>query len=386
MVRVGDVLRLERRQIDVDPTGNYREIGVRSFGNGIFHKPAVTGDQLGNKRVFKIEPGDLVLSNVFGWEGAVALAGETERGMIGSHRFMTYVPRDQRILTAWARWFFTSERGLELLGAASPGSAGRNRTLAIDRFERLEIPLPKLDEQRQVISRLQTLADCAGRLGMLLEQARTLSDAYAVSSCGRPDLLVEQKAATGWRHVRLGSIMTQPLDRVRVDTAETYPNVGIYSFGRGVFEKPPIDGASTSATSLNRVRVGQFIYSRLFAFEGAYAHVPAEFDGYFVSNEFPTFDVDQSQSDARWLAAFLRSPARWAELGGASKGLGVRRQRVPVDAVLDYELWLPPIDVQRSALKGLITIDRTNSARLKVEEHIDALVPAALNEAFSPLS
>jgi type I restriction enzyme S subunit len=43
------------------------------------------------------------------------------------------------------------------------------------------------------------------------------------------------------------------------------------------------------------VRAKQFIYSRLFAFEGAYGVVPDEFDGLFVSNEYPTFDLDTSR-------------------------------------------------------------------------------------------
>jgi type I restriction enzyme S subunit len=124
----------------VDQTREYQEIGVRSFGRGIFHKEPVAGTDLGNKRVFQIEPGDLVISNVFAWEGAIAVASGAEAGRIGSHRFMTFVAIDDRIETSWAAWFFRSEPGLELIGRASPGSAGRNRTLAIDRFESLEIP------------------------------------------------------------------------------------------------------------------------------------------------------------------------------------------------------------------------------------------------------
>ena len=44
--------------------------------------------------------------------------------------------------------------------------------------------------------------------------------------------------------------------------------------------------------SLRRVKEGQFIYSRLFAFEGAYGMVTKEFDGAFVSQEYPTFKCD----------------------------------------------------------------------------------------------
>ncbi len=141
-VRVGDVLSLQRRAVVIEPDDMYEEIGVRSFGRGIFHKEAVRGAELGNKRVFRIEPGDLVLSNVFAWEGAIAVASNAETGKIGSHRFMTFVPIDNRIETSWASWFFRSETGLALIRKASPGSAGRNRTLAIDRFEALEIPFP----------------------------------------------------------------------------------------------------------------------------------------------------------------------------------------------------------------------------------------------------
>jgi type I restriction enzyme S subunit len=155
--RIGDVIRLRRTPVVVDPFGTYEEIGVRSFGRGIFHKESVTGVELGNKRVFEIHPGDLVLSNVFAWEGAVALAGESERGRIGSHRFMTYVPVADEVDLSYLRSFFVSEPGLALLNRASPGSAGRNKTLAVDRFEALEMVLPDTDAQRRIAARLDSL-------------------------------------------------------------------------------------------------------------------------------------------------------------------------------------------------------------------------------------
>src|SRR5262245_57955823 len=97
VVPLGEVLQLQRRWIKVHPTETYREIGVRSFGNGIFHKAPIQGSILGNKRVLRIEPGDLVFNNVFAWEGAVAIAGPEEAGMIGSHRFVTYTVTRRKV-------------------------------------------------------------------------------------------------------------------------------------------------------------------------------------------------------------------------------------------------------------------------------------------------
>jgi restriction endonuclease S subunit len=184
-VLVGDVLSLQRRTVDVDPGQVYREIGIRSFGRGIFHKEPISGADLGSKRVFYIQPGDLVISNVFAWEGAIALASSAEAGMIGSHRFMTFVPKDGLISTSWASWFFKSDLGLTLIRQASPGSAGRNRTLAVGRFEALKIPLPVLDEQVRIADRLNRLEATAARLRHMTDQASALISALVPSALNR---------------------------------------------------------------------------------------------------------------------------------------------------------------------------------------------------------
>src|ERR1700682_2184365 len=106
MVPLREVLQLQRRWIKLHPTETYREVGIRSFGNGIFHKAPIQGSVLGNKRVLRIEPGDLVFNNVFAWEGAVAVAGAAEAGMIGSHRFVTYTVNPGKATAEFLHLFF----------------------------------------------------------------------------------------------------------------------------------------------------------------------------------------------------------------------------------------------------------------------------------------
>jgi type I restriction enzyme S subunit len=180
--------------------------------------------------------------------------------------------------------------------------------------------------------------------------------------------------------------MQPAFDSIHVEPEGSYPNLGIFSFGRGLFAKPNIEGGATSAKVLNRVHAEQFIYSRLFAFEGSYAFVVREFDGYFVSNEFPTFDTDPEQLEARWLANYLRSPDRWAELASSSKGLGVRRQRVPVESVLAYELWLPPVEQQRAMVQMIDRLEQARVSRAQADAWIGSLAPAAVNEAFAGIA
>jgi type I restriction enzyme M protein len=204
-----------------------------------------------------------------------------------------------------------------------------------------------------------------------------------VSLGQRRDLSDAQKEELGWRQFKLSEVMTPASDPVSVEVDKQYPNVGILSFGRGVFEKAPIDGARTSAKTLYRIKAGQFIYSRLFAFEGAYAAVPPPVDGWYVSNEFPTFDVDNEIADPRFLATYFRSPEIWQQLARSSRGLGVRRQRVHADAVIALTVWLPPRSDQFSVIDQLSRLSGKDGLRARFLDLVGAFEASVLNDLIS---
>jgi type I restriction enzyme S subunit len=54
-------LKRVRKKVEVKPDKEYREIGIRSHGKGIFHKNPTTAIQLGNKSVFWVKEPALYL-------------------------------------------------------------------------------------------------------------------------------------------------------------------------------------------------------------------------------------------------------------------------------------------------------------------------------------
>lgn len=144
---LAEVAPLKRRPVKTDPSGRYREIGIRSFGRGTFHKAAVDGTSLGTKRIFKIEANDLLFNIVFAWEGAVAVARPHDHGRVGSHRFLTCVPKEGLATSGFLCFHFLTDRGLDQLGKASPGGAGRNRTLGLKTLEEIPVPVPSFEKQ-----------------------------------------------------------------------------------------------------------------------------------------------------------------------------------------------------------------------------------------------
>ena len=142
--------RIKEKLIPID-LEEYRQIGIRSHCKGIFHKEAVSGESLGNKSVFWIKPDCFVVNIVFAWEHAIAKTTINEDGMIASHRFPMYQPNESLDLD-FLLFFFKTAMGKHLLGLASPGGAGRNKTLGQVEFIKLKIPVPSLEEQKNIVS------------------------------------------------------------------------------------------------------------------------------------------------------------------------------------------------------------------------------------------
>lgn len=161
------------KPVDVNPSQLYTQIGIRSHGKGIFHKEAVSGKSLGNKRVFWIEEDKLILNIVFAWERAITKTSSLEKGMVASHRFPMYKPKKGLINLDFILLFFLTTRGKTYLELASPGGAGRNKTLGQSEFEKLKIYLPSIKEQEKIVSFLNEISKQIELVNEQVEQTRT---------------------------------------------------------------------------------------------------------------------------------------------------------------------------------------------------------------------
>lgn len=380
LVRVEDVLSLKRRAVAVTLDGAYEEIGIRSFGRGVFHKEPVSGGDLGSKRVFRIEPGDLLISNVFAWEGAVAVAGQGESGKIGSHRFMTYTPVDDRIDTTWASWYFRSEPGLKLIRQASPGSAGRNRTLAISRFKELEIPLPPIDEQRRIAQQLNRIATASEQIVSYVSQSARLAAALPLA------IHAEHESSGKWPATRLGDVLELIRSPVEIDPRVEYTTLGVKSFGNGAFHYPSRPGDQIGKLQFQSVESGLLVVSNIQAWEGAVATTEESDEHTVASRRFLFFRPVAGKEATDFFWALLLGTRGLDAIRQASPGSAIRNRTLAIDRFHRIELPVPPPEEQvliakkiRVARNGIREFQRRSES---LAERVSAVVPAGLNKAF----
>jgi type I restriction enzyme M protein len=123
-----------------------------------------------------------------------------------------------------------------------------------------------------------------------------------------------------WRRVVLGEALEESGTLEELQPNESYGLLGVGLEGRGPFLRETKLGQEVGATALTRVDAGSFIYSRLFAWRGAFGVVPDDLDGTYVSGEFPTYDVDENQVLAQYLRLYFMRPTVWREVERKSQG------------------------------------------------------------------
>jgi type I restriction enzyme S subunit len=182
--------------VDVAAAEEYVQIGLRSFGKGFFIKEAVSGAQIGKKKLFRIAEGEIVFNIVFAWEGAVGLAGPLVDGLTGSHRFPTYRVDTRECDPRWLEEALRSRDGVAAMAACSPGSAGRNRTLNQEELMRWLVRVPELGVQAehvrlmnaaldfQVAAEAHAAAAVATRRALVRSEAGHLRSAYPCELLG----------------------------------------------------------------------------------------------------------------------------------------------------------------------------------------------------------
>lgn len=144
---MAEVAPLLRRPVKIDPDGVYPEIGARSFGRGTFHKPDLVGAKLTWQQLFEVRAGDILISNIKAWEGAIAVADQSDDRRFASHRYLTCVPVDGLATAPFICRYLLSKEGLAQVQSASPGSADRNRTLSQKGLMAIQVPTPSFDKQ-----------------------------------------------------------------------------------------------------------------------------------------------------------------------------------------------------------------------------------------------
>ena len=146
--KLDNILEAKLRPI-TKPLISYEALGVRCHAKGTFHKEVEDPNSVAIETLYEVKENDLIVNITFAWEHALAICKKEDEGRLVSHRFPTYVPKDN-LSVNFLNYLIKQEFFRYNLELISPGGAGRNRVMNKSKFLEIKLFLPSLAEQQKI--------------------------------------------------------------------------------------------------------------------------------------------------------------------------------------------------------------------------------------------
>ena len=147
IVKLGQMLELSEKVEPVHASVEYRMAGVYSFGKGLFSKGVILGSDTRYTHFHQLFEGAVVLSQLFGWEGAVALCDAEFNGFLASKEFRTFRCLSTEVSPRYLRHLIPTNWFWSQLATLTTGMGDRRQRVKPDQFLNLELPMPLLEDQ-----------------------------------------------------------------------------------------------------------------------------------------------------------------------------------------------------------------------------------------------
>jgi type I restriction enzyme S subunit len=183
----------------------YRLLGVRWYGGGVFIRETVESTTTSATQLQPANPGDLVYNRLFAWKQSFALLGNEHRGCYASNEF----PMFKVSATADARFLMYSllrDEVSQIIDSESTGatSVSRNRW-AESSLRQLTVPVPPLEEQRRIADFLDNQVSRIDRaLALRQRQAQLANERVVAWVSAEFDRLADEFGLFPVRHALIG--------------------------------------------------------------------------------------------------------------------------------------------------------------------------------------
>ena len=184
--------------------------------------------------------------------------------------------------------------------------------------------------------------------------------------------------SNSWPSVPLGDLVSDNRRPYLLADDQDANLVGMRLYGQGPFHRELKPAMQIRKKSHFVIKAGDVIYNKLFAWKGAFGIVPEKLDGMFVSDKFPTYQLDTSLVLPDYLKWYFRHPAVWKQAEQMSTGsAALSKLTLNPPKFLLLTIPLPPLSEQRrlvgriEAVAGLVA--EAQALRKEAVEEVEGL-------------
>jgi type I restriction enzyme S subunit len=328
----------------------------------------------------------LVLSQLKGWEGAIARVTEDFDGWFLSPQFQTFRPTLDRLDIRFLEWFCRRSSLWALLAKGSRGMGARRDSVSPKQFFTTPIPLPPLPEQQRIVAKVEELA-------AKIEEAKVLR---AGSSAASANLLPSSlggfftRLANCHETLPLGSLASRITDGPHITPTyydEGVPFVTVQNMVTGTLSFTNLKYISLmdheEISRRCKPEEGDVLYSK----DGATRGHPCYVDTNRPFNIFVSVALIKplrDKLDGQYLCYVLKSS--WIRDRMQEKSRGDMIPHIVLGEISRFPIPVPPLAEQRRIVAYLndlqAKVDSLKALQTQTQAELDALLPSILDKAF----
>ena len=153
LVKIKKFIKRSKIQTLVDDNTEYKRVKIKLYNKGVSIRDKVFGKDIGTKKQFIIKEGQFLLSKIDARNGAFGIATKEIDGAIITADFFAYDIDETIINPYFLSLITTTDEFLNFAKNSSTGTTNRQR-LNEELFLNVEIPLPSIDEQNDLVQPL----------------------------------------------------------------------------------------------------------------------------------------------------------------------------------------------------------------------------------------
>ncbi len=367
---LAEVLRHRKQFTTIDDETIYIRPRVQLHAQGIVLRDRIPGALIKTKTQQLCRSGDFLVAEIDAKVGGYGVVPEfLNNSIVSSHYFLFEIDEsklDRRYLGYFARTQAFHDQ-VDAQGSTNYAAIRPAHVLTY------EIPLPPVHEQQRIVAALDQMSLEIQEVYRLRRKSLEESEALTVS--------VHHRLASG-RKRKLAEVIELVEDAASVCPTGSYPQVGVRSFGGGLFAKGAIAGIATTYKSFNRLYAGALVLSQVKGWEGAVAVCPSQLDGWYVSPEYRTFRCVPGQARPDYLASLVRTEWFWSKLANVTRGVGARRERTRPEQFLDIELVMPDVEQQIRGERLFAEISALRHLQAETKRELDLVLQSTFSNIF----
>lgn len=349
------------------PEDDFKILGV-SNKIGLFDNEIKKGKEI-NQAYKMVKDGYLAYNPYRINVGSIGIKTDEQKYDLISPAYVVFSCKET-LLPEFLFLIFKTQTFNTIINESTRGSV--RQILAFDILETLKIPLPTIEEQKEIILKIKSYENTKN---VLEENYIALLKSFKESIFNKEiknenQLLIVKKFSEieNWsvhhlinsdfgynktyKMIKIDSFLKRNKTQITIDDDTVYKRVTIKLYSKGVSIRDYEIGKNIGTKKQYKIKEGQFLVSKIDARNGAFGIATNELNEAIITADFFAYDIDENVINPYFLS-LITSTNEFLKFAQNSSTGTTNRQRLKEELFLNVEIPLPSISEQKELIKDL---------------------------------